>query len=99
MNNLFYIIIIILSLTGFNKTTLAETNQDCSQYSAKTFSGLVKKMRCKKGLPPEKGFFDKLQIKTLKPKNDNEEIKTLDCSNTSTKTIAGLIKTMRCRNK
>ena len=43
--------------------SLAETKQDCSQYSSDTIVGQYDKWRCKKGKPPR----DKFSLKKLNP--------------------------------
>ena len=62
MKKILYIIFFISTALLFSEISFAET-RDCSQYSTKTFSGLSNYMRCKKGLPPKKNFFESLKIK------------------------------------
>ena len=47
-----FAIISLLSL--FNISSIADTNQDCSQYTKKTLVGKYDKYRCEKGKPPRK---------------------------------------------
>lgn len=89
----------------FSSVSFSETKEDCSQYSTKTISGLSKKMRCKRGLPPIKNFFSKLKWKgygassDIKAEHDATK-KKLACEDYTSKTIAGLIGKLRCaRNK
>ena len=59
MTKIINIIFLLTLITFINPEAIAETKRDCSQYSTKTFAGLAKKMRCKKGLEPrKKSFFD-----------------------------------------
>ena len=67
-NIIFFLTVIIL----FNPNAFGQTELDCSQYNTKTWSGLMDKMRYKKGLPPKekreiKKFGDLMEL-LLKPK-------------------------------
>ena len=49
-----YIVFVIISgITLFNTNAFGKAKLDCSQYTTKTWSGLMDTMRCKKGLPPK----------------------------------------------
>ena len=50
---IFNIIIFLTVIILFNPNAFGQTELDCSQYNTKTWSGLMDKMRCKKGLPPK----------------------------------------------
>ena len=59
-----YIIIFSLLIASISNMSFAETKEDCSKYSGKTFVSQYDKWRCKKGKPPrEKGsILKKLNI-------------------------------------
>ena len=95
MKKILYIIFFISTALLFSEISFAESS-DCSQYSTKTFSGLSKYMRCKKGLPPKKNFFESLKIKKTNPDEATGKEK-LDCNEYSTKTLAGLMRKIRCK--
>ena len=106
MNKKILIIIIFVStFFMFSSTSFSETKEDCSKYSTKTMSGLSKKVRCNRGLPPIKNFFSKLKWKGFGASSDvkaehNATKKKLACDDYTSKTIAGLIGKLRCsRNK
>ena len=102
------IIIFLIVITFINSNTAAETKPNCSQYSTKTYLGLLDKIRCKKGLPVKirekpKKFSD---LNPLKPKNEFGkaiEKDKLNCHEystktyTATKTLTGLIAKLRCK--
>ncbi len=104
------IIIFLIVITFINSNTVAETKPDCSQYSTKTYLGLLDNIRCKKGLPVEvrkkpKKFSD---LNPLKPKDESGKVienDKLTCHEystktyTSTKTLTGLITKLRCEKK
>ena len=96
MKKIIYIIFFISATLSISKISFAES-QDCSQYSTKTFSGLSKYMRCKKGLPPKKNFFESLKIKKTNPDEAAGKEK-LDCNEYSTKTLVGLMRKIRCKS-
>ena len=95
MKKIIYIIFFISATLSISKISFAES-RDCSQYSTKTFSGLSDYMRCKKGLPPKKNFFESLKIKKTNPDEATGKEK-LDCNEYSTKTLAGLMRKIRCK--
>ena len=103
MMKIFNIIIFLTVVILFNSNAFGETKLDCSQYSSKTWSGLMDKMRCKKGLPPkEKKVIKKFgDLNPFKPKstNSDENIqkKELECHEYSTKTLVGLVGKIRCK--
>ena len=71
--------------------------RDCSQYSTKTFAGLVGYKRCKSGLEPageKESFFESLKWKDKKTtKFDPNK----PCDEYSTKTFTGLAAKMKCK--
>ena len=100
---IFYIIIFLTVIILFNPNAFGQTELDCSQYNAKTWTGLMDKMRCKKGLPPKekkviKKFGDLNPFKS-KSTNSEENIQKskLECHEYSTKTLVGLIGKMKCK--
>ena len=94
MKKILYIIFFISAFLLINNTSFAES-KDCSQYSTKTLSGLSDHLRCKKGLPPKKNFFESLKLK--KTNTDKTSEKNLACDDYTTKTIAGLWGKFKCR--
>ena len=66
MKKVLYIILFISTSLLINEISFAES-KDCSQYSTKTLAGLSDYVRCKKGLPPKKNFFESLKIKKTNP--------------------------------
>ena len=87
----------------FNTNAFGEEKLNCSQYTAKTWSGLLDKMRCKKGLPPKekkviKKFGD-LNFFKSKSVNSEEDIKKrkLECHEYSGKTLTGLLGKIKCK--
>jgi hypothetical protein len=58
-------IFIFLYVPSFNVN--AETKRDCSQYSSKTFMGLLDKKRCEAGKPPRKKWNISKKLKKLNP--------------------------------
>ena len=99
MTKIINIIFLLTLITFINPDAIAKTKKDCSQYSTKTFAGLAKKMRCKKGLEPlKKNFFNSLSWK--KGKSKSTYIPGKPCNEYSTKTMVGLAAKMRCiKNK
>ena len=103
MTKIFYIIIFLTIIILFNSNAFGEAKLDCSQYTNKTWSDLMDKMRCKKGLPPKerkviKKFGDLNPLKS-KSTNSEESIpkKKLECHEYSTKTLVGLVGKIRCK--
>ena len=96
---IFFIIIISISLPeiSFSESKLAEKiwgNNDCSQYSTKTFKGLNDYTRCKKGLKvDDKSFFN---LKWLQGKK-KEFNPNKSCDEYSSKTITGLAAKIKCK--
>ena len=91
----FFVIIFIL----FNIEAIADSKKDCSQYSTKTYTGLLDKIRCKKGLPPLKNnWLKSLEYKSLKA-NKSEKVyqDNKPCDEYSTKTIVGLWSKIKCK--
>ena len=99
MKKIINIIFLLTLITFINPDAMAKTKKDCSQYSTKTFAGLAQKMRCKKGLEPQKkSFFKSLSWK--KGKSKSTYIPGKPCIEYSTKTVVGLAAKLRCiKNK
>ena len=100
---IFNIIIFLTVIILFSPNAFGQTELDCSQYNTKTWSGLMDKMRCKKGLPPKekvviKKFGDLNPFKS-KSSNSEENIQKskLECHEYSTKTLVGLIGKIKCK--
>jgi len=94
-----FIISIILSLNNitYAETTIAKKifgEEDCSQFSTKTFAGLADYVRCKRGLEKsDSNFFKSLKLKNKKQKFDPNK----PCEEYSTKTFTGLSNKMKCK--
>ena len=103
MTKIFYIIIFLTIIILFNSNAFGEAKLDCSQYTTKTWSGLMDKMRCKKGLhPKQKKVIKKFgDLNPLKSKSTNSEEsiqkRKLECHEYTTKTLTGLIGKIRCK--
>ena len=103
MTKIFNIIIFLTVIILFNSNAFGEAKLDCSQYTTKTWSGLMDKMRCKKGLPPkEKKVIKKFgDLNPFKSKSTNSEEsiqkRKLECHEYTTKTLTGLIGKIRCK--
>ena len=103
MTKIFNIIIFLTVIILFNSNAFGKVKLDCSQYTTKTWTGLMDKMRCKKGLPTkEKKVIKKFgDLNPFKPKstNSDENIqkKELECQEYSTKTLVGLVGKIRCK--
>ncbi len=103
MMKIFNLIIFSTVVILFNSNAFGDTKLDCSQYSSKTWSGLMDKMRCKKGLPPkEKKVIKKFgDLNPFKPKSTNSEEsiqkRKLECHEYSTKTLVDLVGKIKCR--
>ena len=99
MTKIINIIFLLTLITCSIPDAISKTQKDCSQYSTKTFAGLAKKMRCKKGLEPlKKNFFKSLSWK--KGKSKSTYIPEKPCNEYSTKTMVGLAAKLRCiKNK
>ena len=95
----FLITIFFLSVILTSSKSLAETKEDCSKYSTKTWAGLTAKIRCKKGLPPnEKSVLNPIDWKKKKFKPTYIEGKP--CHEYNTKTFTGLMAKLKCdKNK
>ena len=103
MMKMFSVIIFLTIIILFNSNAFGEAKLDCTQYTTKTWSDLLDKMRCKKGLPPKekkviKKFGDLNPFKS-KSTNSEETIKKrkLECHEYSTKTLVGLVGKIKCR--
>ena len=103
MTKIFSIIIFLTVIILFHSNALGEVKSDCSLYNTKTWSGLMDKMRCKKGLPPkEKKVIKKFgDLNPLKSKSTNSEEsiqkRKLECHEYTTKTLTGLIGKIKCK--
>jgi len=103
MTKIFYIIIFLTITILFNSIAFGEAKSDCSKYTSNTLSGLIDKMRCKKGLPPkEKKVIKKFSdLNPLKSKSTNSEEsiqqRKIECHEYSTKTLVGLVGKIRCK--
>ena len=100
---IFNLIIFFTVIILFNPNAFGKTELDCSQYNTKTWSGLMDKMRCKKGLPTkEKKVIKKFgDLNPFKSKSTNSEEsiqkRKLECHEYTTKTLTGLIGKIRCK--
>ena len=94
------IIIFVLVAMSLSNNSFAETKEDCSQYSTKTWTGVMDKLKCKKGEPVSerkkpKKFSD---LNPFKPKNSKKESKVItNCDDYSTKNLVGLLKKIKCK--
>ena len=68
MKIIFNIMIFLTVIILFNSNAFGKAKLDCSQYTTKTWSGLMDKMRCKKGLPPRKNFFGSIKFESKSQK-------------------------------
>ena len=70
--------------------------KDCSQYSTKTFAGLVEYKRCKSGLEPseKESIFKSLK---WKEKGNKEFDSNKPCDEYSTKTFTSLAAKIKCK--
>ena len=94
------IIIFVLVVMFLSNNSFAETKQDCSQYSTKTWTGLMDKMKCKRGEPvaerkKPKKFSDLNPLKSKKSKKEPKVITS--CDDYSTKNFVGLFKKIKCK--
>ena len=103
MMRIFSIIIFLTIVILFNSNAFGKAKLDCSQYTTKTWSDLMDKMRCKKGLPPKekkviKKFGDLNHFKS-KSTNSEENIRQrkLECHEYSTKTLVGFVGKIKCK--
>ena len=99
-----YIITFLIVFTFLNTNSFAETKTDCSKYSAKTYLGLLDKMRCKKGLPVKERIKPKKfsDLNPLKPRDKTGKIiseKAIPCHELSTKNLVDLIAKLKCEKK
>ena len=103
MIKIFNIMIFLTIITLFNTNAFGKAKLDCSQYTTKTWSGLIDKMRCEKGLPPkEKKIIKKFgDLNPFKSKSTNSEKsiqkRKLECHEYTTKTLTGLIGKIKCK--
>ena len=103
MTKIFSIIIFLTVIILFHSNALGEVKSDCSLYNTKTWSGLMDKMRCKKGLPPkEKRMIKKFgDLNPFKSESANSEEsiqqRKLECHEYSTKTLVSLVEKIRCK--
>ena len=99
-----YIITFLIVFTFLNTNSFAETKTDCSKYSAKTYLGLLDKMRCKKGLPVKERIKPKKfsDLNPFKPREKSGKItqkKVISCHELSTKNFVDLIAKLKCEKK
>jgi|TARA_B110000438_G_scaffold260376_1_gene270384 hypothetical protein len=99
-------IIFFLLLISFNSgKAVADVKPDCSMHSTKTWTGLMDKINCKKGLKvnerkPVKKWKDLNPLKKkLKKGEVVKEIKVTNCDDYSTKTWTGLMKKIKCKRE
>ena len=103
MTKIFSIIIFLTVIILFHSNAFGEVKSDCSLYNTKTWSGLMDKMRCKKGLPPkEKRMIKKFgDLNPFKSESANSEKsiqkRKLECHEYSTKTLVGLVGKIKCK--
>ena len=103
MKKTLYILLILFLHLSFAKVSLAESKiankifgeKDCSQYSTKTFAGLNKYVRCKKGLEQSEGFIFSSKFTKKDKKKTYDPAKP--CNEYSTKTFTGLADKMKCK--
>jgi len=97
-----YSIIIPLALfTLVNSNVFAEVKPDCSQYSTKSFIGLMNKMKCEKGEPVKVRNKARTlsELNPFRPRDESGNIipkKELACHEHSTKSLTGLMAKMKC---
>ena len=95
------IIIFVLVAMFLSNNSFAATKQDCSQYSTKTLTGLMDRMKCNKGEPvaerkKPKKFSDLNPLKPKKSKKKEPKVIT-SCDDHSTKNFVGLFRKIRCK--
>jgi len=94
------IIIFVLVAMFLSNNSFAETKQECLQYSTKTWTGLMDRIKCNRGEPvaerkKAKKFSD---LNPLKPKKSKKEPKVITgCDDYSTKNFVGLFKKIKCK--
>jgi len=98
------IIFFLMFMLFFNSECLAETKNDCSQYSSKTLTGLMDKMKCKRGeyVPERKKATNIFDLSPFKPRDEDGNIieKTkLKCGEHSSKTLTGLAAKLMCKKR
>ena len=99
MKNKFFIIVFFVSIIFISSKSLAETKEDCSKYSTKTWAGLTAKIRCKKGLPQDKKSILN-PIDWNKKKFKPTYVEGKPCYEYNTKTFTGLMAKLKCdKNK
>ena len=99
-----FTMITFLIFVTLNSNSTAETSPDCSQYSSKTFTGLIDKMNCKKGkrVKERKKIKNLSDLNPFKPKDESGNVipkKELACHEYSSKTFTGLIAKLKCEKK
>tara|TARA_B110000014_G_C19961295_1_gene497522 strand:+ start:185 stop:505 length:321 start_codon:yes stop_codon:yes gene_type:complete len=97
-------VIFLITLTFFSFNATAETKLDCSMYSTKTFTGLLDKMKCKKGIKPEErkksGTFSELN--PFQPRDADGNIipkKVKSCEELTTKNFKDMVAKFKCEKK
>ena len=96
------IIIFVLVAMFLSNNSFAATKQDCSQYSTKTLTGLMDRMKCNKGEPvaeskKPKKFGDLNPFIPEKSKKKEPKVIT-SCDDHSTKNLVGLLKKIKCKS-
>lgn len=103
LNILFFLICFSLLSTK----VYSQSKPDCSQYSTKTWTGLIDNMRCKRGeevkerrkmgLPKKLGDLNPFKSKNIK--NDTVQKEKVNCDDYTTKTVFGLFGKLKCKQK
>jgi len=93
------IFLVLFSLVSSN--AFAEAKTDCSQYSTKTFTGLMDKMKCLKGEPVKARKKAKTfsELNPFSPRDESGNVipkKEKACHEHSTKSLTGLMAKMKC---
>ena len=98
------ILILLITLTFFNSYAKAEKNLDCSKYSTKSFTGLIKNIRCKKGIKPkEKEKISRFGV--LNPFKARDEDGNVipkikkNCSELTSNNLIDMIAKLKCGKK
>jgi len=101
MLKIIYVYFILIFFTLLSSHTLAESKIDCTQYSTKTITGVIDKIKCKRGVKVKerkkiKKFGD---LNPFKPKDKSGKIvekKKKLCGEHSTKNFVGLVRKLKC---
>ena len=96
------ILTLLITLTFFNSYAKAEKNLDCSKYSTKSFTGLIKNIKCKKGIKLEEKEKTKRfgVLNPFKPRDEEgnviPKIKK-NCSELTSNNLADMIAKLKCK--